>query len=105
LGGATAQKGSGSTTRNSRLTTTITCRVMEVTSTGQLVIRGDRTMKINDDVQTLRFSGIARFEDVLQDNSISSNLIADAQIEVFGKGPVDRHAKPGLLGRVFEFLF
>ncbi|WP_309723392.1 flagellar basal body L-ring protein FlgH [Armatimonas sp.] len=105
LGGSTAQKGSGSTTRNSRLTTTITCRVIEVTSTGQLVIRGDRTVKINEDVQTLRFSGIARFEDVMQDNSISSNVIADAQIEVFGKGPVDRHTKPGLLGRVFEFLF
>lgn len=105
IGGSTAQKGSGSTTRNSRLATTIACRVMQLTPTGQLVIQGDRTIKINEDVQTLRFSGIARFEDVAQDNSISSNVIAGAQIEVFGKGPVDRHAKPGMLSRLFELLF
>lgn len=105
LGGSSAQKGSGTTTRNSRLTTTITCRVVEVSATGQLTIRGDRTMKINDDVQTLRFSGIARFEDVAQDNTLSSNMVADAQIEVFGKGPTDRSAKPGILSRIFEVLF
>ena len=97
LSGSSAQKGSGTTTRNSRLTTTIACRVVEVSATGQLTIRGDRTMKINDDVQTLRFSGIARFEDVAQDNTLSSNVVVDAQIEVFGKGPTDRS--------IFEVLF
>lgn len=105
LGGSTAQKGSGSTTRNSKLITSITCRVAEVTSTGQLILRGDRKVKINEDLQTLRFSGIARVEDVAQDNTLSSNVVADAQIEVFGKGPTERSAKPGVLGRIFEFLF
>lgn len=105
VGGSTAQTGSGSTARNSRLTTTITCRISEITPTGQLVLKGDRTLKINDDVQTLRFSGIARVEDVAQDNTLSSNVVANAQIEVFGKGPVEKHTRPGLLNRIFEFLF
>lgn len=105
IGGSTAQTGSGSTARNSRLTTTLTCRISEITPTGQLVIKGDRTMKINDDLQTLRFSGIARVEDVAQDNTLSSNMVANAQIEVFGKGPVEKHARPGLLNRIFELLF
>lgn len=105
VGGSSAQTGSGSTARNSRLTTTITCRISELTPTGQLVIKGDRIVKINDDVQTLRFSGIARVEDVAQDNTLSSNMVANAQIEVFGKGPVERTSRPGLLNRIFEFLF
>ena len=105
LGGSTAQTGSGSTARNSKLTTIITCRISEITPTGQLVLKGDRTMKINDDIQTLRFSGIARVEDVAQDNTLSSSMVANAQIEVFGKGPVEKHTRPGLLNRIFELLF
>lgn len=103
--GTSASKGSGSTTRNSRLVTTITCRVAELTPTGQLVIKGERTVKVNEDLQTLRFTGIARTEDILADNTVNSTVVADAKIEVFGKGPVDRHAKPGLLSRVFGLLF
>ena len=105
VGGSTTQAGSGSTARNSKLTTTITCRISEITPTGQIVIKGDRSIKINDDIQTLRFSGIARVEDVAQDNTLSSNMVANAQIEVFGTGPVERHTHPGLLNRLFELLF
>jgi flagellar L-ring protein precursor FlgH len=103
--GSTAQKGSGATTRSSRLTSTIACRVVELTPSGQLIVRGERTLKINDDVQTVRFTGAARPEDVAPDNTLSSNVIADARIEVFGKGPVERHARPGLLSRIVEVLF
>jgi flagellar L-ring protein precursor FlgH len=46
-----------------------------------------------------------RPEDVESDNTIASGSVADAQIEVIGKGPIDRHVKPGLLTRIFEFLF
>ena len=105
LSGSSTSKGSGSTARNSKLVTTITCRVAELTPTGQLVLKGERTVKVNEDLQTLRFTGIARKEDVLPDNTISSLVVAEAKIEVFGKGPTDRHARPGLLSRVFGLLF
>jgi flagellar L-ring protein precursor FlgH len=105
LGGSTAHRGSGSTTRSSRLISTITCRVVEVKTGGQLVIRGDRALRVNEDTQTIRFSGMIRPEDVESDNTIASGSVADAQIEVIGKGPIDRHVKPGLLTRIFEFLF
>lgn len=105
VGGAVSQKGSGATTRSSRLVSTITCRVVQVTPGGTLVVRGERTLKINDDVQTIRFTGLARPEDVGSDNILSSSVLAEARIEVFGKGPVDRQARPGLLSRIVEILF
>jgi flagellar basal body L-ring protein FlgH len=42
---------------------------------------------------------------VLPDNTIASGSVADAQIEVLGNGPIDRHVKTGILSRIFQFLF
>jgi flagellar L-ring protein precursor FlgH len=105
LGGDTQHKGSGSTSRSSRLTTTITCKVVEITPAGQLVLQGERSLKINADTQTIQFHGIARPEDVDPDNTILSSSVADAQIAVAGKGPIDQHVKTGILSRLFRFLF
>jgi flagellar L-ring protein precursor FlgH len=105
LGGSTTHRGSGSTSRSSRLISTITCRVIDITPGGHLVIQGDRTLKVNADTQTMKLSGVVRPEDVDFDNTIPSGAVADARIEVLGKGPIDRHVKPGLLTRIFEFLF
>jgi flagellar L-ring protein FlgH len=105
LGGSTEHKGSGSTTRSSRLVSTISCRVIEITPNGQLVVSGERSVRINQDTQTIRFRGIVRPEDVDLDNLVPSSLVADARIEVVGKGPIDRHVRPGILSRIFQFLF
>jgi flagellar L-ring protein precursor FlgH len=105
LSGSTDHKGSGATTRNSKLATIITCKVVGVTPAGELVLSGERSLKVNQDTQVIRFHGIARPEDVQPDNTIASGSVADAQIEVRGSGPIDRHVKPGILSRIFQYLF
>jgi flagellar L-ring protein FlgH len=105
LGGSVSHKGSGSTTRSSRLVSTITCRVVAVTPNGQLVVTGERSVRVNADTQTVRFQGVVRPEDVDTANSVPSSLVADAKVEVVGKGPISRLSRPGILTRVFEFLF
>ena len=105
LAGNIEQKGSGSTSRSSQLASTITCRVVEITPGGQLVVSGERSIKVNQDTQTVHFHGIVRPEDIDPENTVPSSLVADARIEVLGKGPIDRHVKPGILSRIFEFLF
>jgi flagellar L-ring protein precursor FlgH len=105
LSGSADQKGSGTTSRSSKLTTTITCRVVELTPAGQLVLSGERCLKVNADTQTIKFHGIARPEDVAPDNTIASGSVADAQIQVLGKGPIARNVGPGILSRVLQFLF
>jgi flagellar L-ring protein precursor FlgH len=105
LSGNVEHKGSGTSSRSSQLASTITCRVAEITPGGQLVVSGERSIKVNQDTQTIRFHGVVRPEDVDPDNTVLSSLVAEARIEVLGKGPIDRHVKPGLLSRIFEFLF
>jgi flagellar L-ring protein precursor FlgH len=105
LSGSTDHKGSGATSRSSKLATIITCKVVRITPAGQLVLSGERSLKVNADTQVIEFHGVARPEDVQPDNTIASGSVADAQIEVLGNGPIDRHVKTGILSRIFQFLF
>ena len=68
-------------------------------------MKGERRLKVNADTQVIEFHGLARPEDVQPDNTIASGSVADAQIEVLGNGPIDRHVKTGILSRIFQFLF
>src|SRR5262249_24477565 len=95
LGGSATHKGSGSTSRNSKVVSTMTCRIAEITPSGQFLLKGERSLKINADTQIVRLTGIIRPEDIDADNSVSSGAIADAKIEVDGKGPVEQQSKPG----------
>ncbi len=105
LGGSTKHQGNGATARSTRVVSTITVRVTELTPGGQLMLTGERIIKTNKDTQTIKFTGVCRPEDVQPDNTISSGAVADMRIEVTGRGPIDRSVRPGILSRIFELLF
>lgn len=105
LSGSTKQQGSGGTSRTSKVISTVSCKVVNVTEAGMLVICGERVLKTNRDTQTVSFKGIVRPEDIDPNNTVPSGAVADARIEITGRGPIDRHVKPGILTRIFEFLF
>ncbi|MCK5687279.1 flagellar basal body L-ring protein FlgH, partial [bacterium] len=44
-------------------------------------------------------------EDILQDNSIQSAYLADANVKYNGRGIVGDIQRPGLLNKLFQFLF
>lgn len=67
------------------LTTTMTVKVAEVRSDGLVVLRGEREVKIDDEVQTLNFEGKARAQDIRGDNTVNSARVADARISYEGK--------------------
>ncbi len=67
------------------LTTTMTVKVAEVRSDGMIVLRGEREVKIDDEIQTLKFEGKARARDIRGDNTINSSRVADARIAYEGK--------------------
>jgi flagellar L-ring protein precursor FlgH len=50
-------------------------------------------------------TGLIRPEDITQDNSIASSLIADAQVKYDGKGIVGDTQKMGFLTRIFRSIF
>lgn len=97
--------GKGETSRTGALTTTLSVTVSEVLSNGTLRIKGTRLVGVNRELQRVTLTGIVRPEDISQDNAITSNLIAQAEIRYDGKGIVGDTQRPGLLTQIFRLIF
>jgi flagellar L-ring protein precursor FlgH len=96
---------SGSTTRGNSLSAKITAQVIEVKPNGNLVISGSQTIKVNGEDQKISVSGTVRPDDISPDNTVSSTVLADASVKVDGKGAIGSKQKPGIIHRIFGWLF
>jgi flagellar L-ring protein FlgH len=93
--------GTGATSRNMTLSTTVSARVVDVTSNGTLVVEGTKDIGVNSEKQTIKVHGFIRPEDVSQLNTILSTQVADLQVHVNGKGVVgDAIRRPNFLYRL-----
>ncbi len=97
--------GSGETTRNETMTASITARVLEVTPSGNLFIRGSRKVKVNNEAQFITLTGLVRPADISPDNTVLSSYIAEAAIEYTGSGSVSDKQRPGWLMRAVDFVW
>lgn len=98
-------KGDGRTIRQGRLTGTITAKVVEVFPNGNLRIEGQKSVVINGERQLTVLSGVVRPEDIRPNNTVSSDLIADAEITFKGKGVLANTERPGFFAKIFDWLF
>lgn len=93
--------GAGSTSRNLTLSTTISARVVEVQSNGNLVIEGTKDIGVNSDKQSITVRGIVRPADLSSGNMVNSVQVANLQVKVTGKGVVgDAVRRPNFLYRL-----
>jgi flagellar L-ring protein precursor FlgH len=97
--------GSGSSTRSQRVTTIISCRVVEVLDNGNIKIAGIHSVSVNDEEQHITVVGVIRSKDVAMDNSIISAKVAQAQVSVKGKGVIQEAETPGWFSRFFNWIF
>ncbi|HMM51031.1 MAG: flagellar basal body L-ring protein FlgH [Burkholderiales bacterium] len=96
-----AFEGKGATGSENLFTGTITVTVVEVLPNGNLVVSGEKQVGINQNVEALRFSGVVNPATVLPGNIVSSTQVADARLEVRGRGDIDRAQTVGWLTRFF----
>jgi flagellar L-ring protein FlgH len=98
-------KGNGTTQRQGRLTGVVTAKVVEVFPNGNLRIEAQKSVIINGEKQLTILTGVVRPEDISTQNQITSDLIADAQITFRGKGVLANTERPGIIARIFDWLF
>jgi len=98
-------RGSGRTTRNEKIRSRLSARVVEVQPNGNLLIEGERTTKVNGETQTITIRGIVRPVDVNSDNSVYSYNIMDLTLLIEGDGTVSKTQEPGLITRFLRILF
>ncbi|MBD3169284.1 MAG: flagellar basal body L-ring protein [candidate division Zixibacteria bacterium] len=97
--------GQGSTVKSGKLEATMTVTVLEVKENGNLLIEGNRVIGVNDDKEALILKGEVRPKDIMDDNSVYSYNIANAEISYSGKGVAHTGGKPGIIARFLNWLF
>lgn len=100
-----SNSGSGETNASGRVSFRLTAIVREVLPNGNLVLEGARTVTINREVQTFKLSGVVRRDDVMANNTVMSESIADAEIRVEGRGGIYDRQRRGILTRLLDWLF
>ncbi len=102
LNGADSFDGEGSATQGNTFTGSLTVTVVEVQQNGNLVVQGDKTLKLNQGDEFVHLSGVVRRADIATDNTVTSDRVADAHISYSGKGVIDASNKMGWLARFFN---
>jgi flagellar L-ring protein precursor FlgH len=98
-------RGLGSTARTERLTATVPALVRKVLPNGNLFIEGHRVVLVNSEEQHFYISGVVRPIDIVQENSVKSSMIADAEIEFTGRGILTDNQRQGWLSRYLSWVW
>lgn len=93
--------GSGESSQSNTLAGRITVTVTEVLDNGNLVVRGEKIIAINEGDEYVRLRGIVRPQDIGPDNTVLSTQVADARISYGGSGAVADANIIGWLARFF----
>ncbi|HEX2584658.1 MAG TPA: flagellar basal body L-ring protein FlgH [Steroidobacteraceae bacterium] len=94
--------GEGNSAQSNTLAGDITVTVAKRYSNGNLLIRGQKWLQLNQGQEYVRIQGMVRQADIQPDNTIVSTKVANATISYGGQGALaDANAK-GWLSRFFD---
>ncbi|MCX8028055.1 MAG: flagellar basal body L-ring protein FlgH [Thermodesulfovibrionales bacterium] len=97
--------GKGDTTREGKLTATITAKVMEVLPNGNLVIESRKEILANNEKEILVFRGIVNPDNISSNNTVQSQYVADAQIYLVGDGVLSDKQSQGWFTRFIDSIW
>jgi len=93
--------GTADSSQSNRLNGSVAVVVDKVLSNGNLWIRGQKQLTLNQGREVVRVAGLIRPTDITPQNTIQSNQIADASITYGGSGLLADSNRAGWLTRVF----
>jgi flagellar L-ring protein precursor FlgH len=94
--------GEGDSAQSNSLTGFVTCTVVRVLPNGNLLVRGQKQIWINQGSEYVRLEGVVRPIDLAPDNSVPSQKVAGARISYTGKGALADANAAGWLSRFFN---
>ncbi|MBT8136705.1 MAG: flagellar basal body L-ring protein FlgH [Gammaproteobacteria bacterium] len=102
IDGSQSFDGDGASSQSNELQGSITVTVAQRLPNGNLYVRGEKWLTLNQGEEFVRISGIVRPFDVGPDNAVPSSKVADARIVYSGKGPLADANRQGWLARFFS---
>ena len=102
-------KGTANYQKSGAFTARLTAVVVDTLPNGNLVISGRREIRIDRETKVIEISGVIRRFDIKPDNTITSELVADARVSYTGSGPLtrttNRHGLGGFLHDAFVWVW
>lgn len=95
-------EGEGDSTQSNSLTGEIAVTIAEVYANGNMLIRGEKLLTLNQGSEHVRISGIIRPTDISPANTILSTQVANAKIIYGGQGVLADANSKGWLARMFD---
>jgi len=94
--------GKGNSAQSNRLQGSVTVTVVQRLPNGNLVVQGQKNLRLNQGDELVQVQGVVRPGDIAPDNSIPSSRVAEARIVYGGRGPVAQSNAMGWLSRFFN---
>jgi len=96
--------GSGSINNTETVVAKIAVRIVDVLPNHNLVVEGRRETAFSGEKQTVVLRGTVRQDDVASDNTVFSYNVADATIQIIGKGTVSDVQRKGWFTKIWDKL-
>jgi flagellar L-ring protein precursor FlgH len=96
--------GGGSINNTETVVAKIAVRIIDVLPNRNLVVEGRRETAFSGEKQTIVLRGTVRQDDVASDNTVFSYNVADATIQIIGKGTVTDTQRKGWFTRIWDKL-
>ncbi|MGD8641253.1 MAG: flagellar basal body L-ring protein FlgH [Gammaproteobacteria bacterium] len=105
IGMTSGFEGGGSSTQTGKLVASVSVKILEKHKNGDMLVKGEQTLEFNNDMQNISVAGVVREEDISTNNTVLSTRLADAEIKFVGEGLIASRSKPGVLTRIWNWLF
>ena len=102
IGQNSAFKGQAKADQSNSLQGNISVSVVKVLPNGNLLVRGEKWIMLNNGNEYIRITGLVRPEDVSSENSVSSQRVANARIYYGGTGDLANTQEQGWLTSFFN---
>ncbi|MGL6822929.1 flagellar basal body L-ring protein FlgH, partial [Xanthomonas hortorum pv. gardneri] len=87
---------------SNRMQGSVTVTVMQRLPNGNLVIQGQKNLRLTQGDELVQVQGIVRAADISPDNTVPSSKVADARIAYGGRGAIAQSNAMGWLSRFFN---
>lgn len=95
-------RGTANYAKKGKFEARVTALVVDVLPNGNMIVNGRREIRIDNETKLIEFSGMVRRWDISSDNTIASELVANAKVAYTGSGPLTNSTNRTGIGAWFH---